>query len=46
MDEDGAKSIIYSHYSEINRDALYKTLWDTGLQYGPGFRLCSRAWRE
>jgi len=37
--------VSYSHYVEINHDQMYKALWDTGLNYGPSFRNCRRAWR-
>ena len=39
------KQVHYSHYVEINHEAMYKALWDSGLQYGPGFRLCKKAYR-
>ena len=41
---EGLKTVTYSNYYEIDHDAMYKALWDSGLQYGPGFRLCKRAW--
>lgn len=39
------KQVHYSHYVEINHEAMYRALWDSGLQYGPGFRLCKKAHR-
>ncbi|KAJ1457734.1 hypothetical protein M885DRAFT_586619 [Pelagophyceae sp. CCMP2097] len=38
-------SALYSNYTAVDHDAMYKALYDAGLQYGPGFRLCRKAWR-
>jgi hypothetical protein len=39
------ETALYSNYTAVDHDAMYKALYDAGLQYGPGFRLCRKAWR-
>ncbi|KAJ8613355.1 hypothetical protein CTAYLR_002257 [Chrysophaeum taylorii] len=41
----GDKSMVYTHYMEMDVNRIYKKLWDTGLMYGPRFRMLKRAWR-
>ena len=36
------KNVVFSHYTEVNHELMYKTLWDSGLMYGPGFQLCKK----
>jgi|Transcript_12443 hypothetical protein len=39
------KNVVFSHYTEVNHELMYKALWDSGLMYGPGFQLCKKAFR-